>query len=38
MIETEDINNFHAEYQAIWDDLSQSWIGSVETGKILKLH
>jgi hypothetical protein len=26
MVETEDINNFHAEYQAMCDDLSQSWI------------
>jgi hypothetical protein len=26
LVETEDISNFHVEYQAIWDDLSQSWI------------
>lgn len=26
LVETEDINNFHVEYQSIWDDLSQSWI------------
>jgi hypothetical protein len=26
LVEAEDLNNFHAEYQAIWDDLSQSWI------------
>jgi|GEM_PF-2750520 len=26
LVEADDLNNFHAEYQATWDDLSQSWI------------